>query len=277
MNRRWLAGLSLLAFGLGGCWWDDLTSGAGPITASRNANVPPLETIPKAESIVATRVDSLGKAILAANPEIVRALVMADPELRKAAGSNPDYVAFKPQFVAIGVPGLALYHQRGDQVQIVVISTGLVNVCKNDSELAAVLSSELANMVAEAQVQSQPMQPNKSPVAEQGVDDRNNARLRDMTPIDPKLLARNFMQSFNTANPGHGIRLEDLTKVEPLVRQGNANPNFQGVILTSPGPAQNGFGAAEQSSVGAAPQSSFGPGSFGPATPNSVGPSAGAR
>ena len=146
MGRRWFGCFSLLVLGISGCWWDDLTSGSKNVVSNRS-NVPPIEVLQKAPNDVGSRVDSLGKQILAANQDIGRTLVTADPQLQKAAAAKQD---FRPVFFAYGVPDVVLFHQG---FSAIVISDGLVRQCKSDSELAAVLSSELAAMVAEAQAQ----------------------------------------------------------------------------------------------------------------------------
>jgi len=265
MNRRWLIGLSLLALGFSGCWLDEWLE---PNRGTIGKNVPPLEKLQKAPSDVSTRVDSVGRQVLAANPDIARALIASDPELRRAASGDPNFY-FSPQFVAIGVPGYALYHQRGDQVQVLVISAGLVNTCKTDSELAAMISSELARMVLEAQAQTQPNMrdrfnpdrsnelppgsdtvggraPDQTDVALQASYEKANPRPRprDFNAVDPTLLGRSYMANLNSRD--QRFNPDDLAKVEPLVRQGNNNPNFQGVISTSPGSAPSSLAMPAQ-------------------------------
>jgi hypothetical protein len=250
MNRRWLLGVSVLAFGSGGCWWDELTSGPNVTSSTRNGNVPPIESMPKAPNETATRVDALGKQILAANPDITSSLVAGDPDLMKAAKANPN-LDLRPRVVAIGVNAVVLNHQGG---RVLVVSDGLVKSCKNDSELAAAISTELAKMVVEAQAQAQaadreqfrplppytdPVGPNVSfgntpdqtPLAERAMwEKRNPPPAASAVPILPNqnALATAYMTKLSTGMTG--ISIDDLARVAPLVRMGEANRNYEASI-----------------------------------------------
>lgn len=88
---------------------------------------------------VAARVDTLGRKIVAANPQSgVRPLfhTIGAPVGAPAGAPGP----------AQGGAAAAVFHQRTDAI---FITEGLVRQCKTDAELAAVLCHELGKMVAE--------------------------------------------------------------------------------------------------------------------------------
>ena len=71
-----------------------------------------------------TRVETIGRKIIAQNT----------------------FTGIEPLFHTVGVPEAVLFHRGAEEL---IISEGLVKQCRNDSELAAVLSSELAQMMNE--------------------------------------------------------------------------------------------------------------------------------
>ena len=85
---------------------------------------PPVPKYPKATIQIAERVELLGKSIVARNT----------------------FCGIDPQFYTIGVPESVLFHRGPEEL---FISEGLVKLCKSDEELAAVLCSELGQMIAE--------------------------------------------------------------------------------------------------------------------------------
>lgn len=80
---------------------------------------------------VALRVDWVGRKILAENPQI----------------------GLKPLFTTAGVSKEEIFHPDQNWV---VITEGLVKHCKDEGELAAILSLELAKMVAEREAVASP-------------------------------------------------------------------------------------------------------------------------
>jgi hypothetical protein len=80
--------------------------------------------LPRAQIEVAERVETLGRKIIAQN----------------------SFTGIEPMFFAVGVPESVLFHRGPDEL---FISEGLVKQCKTEAELAAVLCSELGQMVAE--------------------------------------------------------------------------------------------------------------------------------
>src|SRR5437879_3739195 len=87
-----------------------------------------LPTLSPASTEAASRVDKIGRGILAANPQI----------------------GAKPLFRTIGAPRPEVFHRGTDDVYV---TEGLVRLCETDGQLAAVLCAELAKMVAEREAE----------------------------------------------------------------------------------------------------------------------------
>src|SRR5262249_58343596 len=79
----------------------------------------------------AARVDTLGRSILAANPQI----------------------GVRPMFRTIGAPQPEIFHQGTAEIKI---TEGLVRQCRSDAELAVVLCYELGKMVSERESLARP-------------------------------------------------------------------------------------------------------------------------
>ena len=99
---------------------------AGPAQVTRAQT-----SFPQANVEIASRVDQLGRKIIAANPQI----------------------GLRPLFCAIGSQNEEIFHQGGSKV---IVTEGLVAKCKTDVELAAVLCRELGKMVAEREALASP-------------------------------------------------------------------------------------------------------------------------
>ncbi len=84
-----------------------------------------------ASTAVAQRVDEVGRKLVAANKQF----------------------GVEPLFSTVGTPGLELFHQGRQQI---IITQGLVDRCKTDGELSALLATELAKMVVEREAQAGP-------------------------------------------------------------------------------------------------------------------------
>ena len=79
---------------------------------------------PKADLATAQRVDELGRKIIAQNT----------------------FTGIEPMFHTIGVQETVLFHRGTEEL---MVSQGLVKQCKTEAELAAVLCSELGQMMAD--------------------------------------------------------------------------------------------------------------------------------
>jgi predicted Zn-dependent protease len=80
--------------------------------------------VPKADLATAERVETLGRRIIGQNT----------------------FTGIEPLFHTLGVPEVVLFHRGTGEL---MISEGLAKQCKTEAELAAVLCSELGQMVAE--------------------------------------------------------------------------------------------------------------------------------
>ncbi len=214
-----------------GCLGDDSKSGVGAFSANRKINNKPPENLPAASLAASTRVDSLGRQILAANPDI----------------------SARPLFITIGVADLTVFHCADTHL---FISEGVVNKCKadgaSDPELAAVICSELGKMVADAQQQKRnaeppnrelPYQPHVgsgtvgstdptfTQQAELGMWEKDNPRTRTVTSaprtLDPKELARCYLTKA-------GFSADQLDKVAPVLRIAESNPVYEKQLGTRP-------------------------------------------
>jgi hypothetical protein len=207
--------LALALLGLGGCLWDDPHPGTARSGPSRN--VPSRDKLPPAPIEESTRVDSLGRQILAANPDLT----------------------IRPMFLAVGTPKVTAFHRGTTELYV---SSGLVNKCASDAELAAVLCSELGKIVAESQpprrfadreppfaprVGSDAVggngDPDQTRRAEQAMWEQRNPRRPDSrvpTTADPNILATAYLTKA-------GFTADDLTKVGPLLRQAESEPIFE--------------------------------------------------
>jgi hypothetical protein len=224
MRRFELVGMSLIVVGLGGCIGED---GRGLFHYGDHQNIPSRDKLPPAPVQESTRVDSLGRQILAANPDI----------------------GVRPMFIAIGTPNVSAFHRGTTELYV---SSGLVNKCATDAELAAVLCAELGKMVADAQ----PSGPARGPIdrappyaprisgdndadrtrlAEQAYHEQQNRRRPDAGPTaapDANILAVSYLTKT-------GYTSDDMTRVGPLLQQAARDPVFERQLTN---PRGMGFG-----------------------------------
>jgi hypothetical protein len=219
--------LAVALLGLSGCLWDDPHPGSARFGA--NGNVPSRDKLPPAPVQESSRVDSLGRQILAANPDLT----------------------IRPMFLAVGTPKVSAFHRGTTELYV---SSGLVNKCASDAELAAVLCSELGKMVAENQPQRRLADreppfaprigndavggsgdPDQTRRAEQAMWEQRNPRRPDSrvpTTAEPTILATAYLTKA-------GFSADDLTKVGPLLRQAESEPIFEQQLTA---PRTNGLG-----------------------------------
>ncbi|QJW92619.1 hypothetical protein [Frigoriglobus tundricola] len=126
MNRlaALAAGCALLSIG---CVHDGEGSVWKLLTGSEPTNrvaTPDPKALPPASMKTATRVELVGRKVIEQNT----------------------FSGVEPHFMTIGIKETALFHRGANDL---IISEGLVEKCGSDAELAAVLCSELAQMVVE--------------------------------------------------------------------------------------------------------------------------------
>lgn len=214
MTPRRLACSLLLVCGISGC----LTENTDRFGRFGKTPIPPNDKLPKGSLEAASRVDALGRQIIASNPDL----------------------SVNPLFMTIGVPQVTAFH-RG--VTDIYVSDGVVQRCKTDGELAAVLCNELAKMMLEAEAQGRtkpaperdrPYTPNlhrdgdpdQTQLAEQAIFEKSNPRRRPVNAPpekDPAELARGYLTKA-------GFAADDLANAATLIRQAESNPNFNQIL-----------------------------------------------
>lgn len=179
---------------------------------------------PPATQEIALRVDKVGKQIVSANPSINQKVV----------------------FMTLGVDHEEIFHQTQKDVSTIFITEALVNQCKGDGELAAVLSQELGKIVAEQKVQTRPGRDPMpatlllNPAAGRdiggtfGSADRTNDLIAahfekewqqgrqtlPSTPPPPETLARNYLN-----RAGYDPKI--LESVKPLLRKADKQSSVE--------------------------------------------------
>jgi hypothetical protein len=180
-------------------------------------------SFPQANVGVAAQVHQLGGKILAANPQI----------------------GLRPFFCAIGSQSEEIFHQGNSKV---VITEGLIRKCKNEGELAALLSRELGKMVAEREALATPDMRNSGrrppPQVEFGHAD-DGTQLAELAiweqkhpkpgskvtlPPDPMVLARGYMRKA-------GYPERTLDETAPLFKMADNNSAWERQ-MNAPPPAR---------------------------------------
>ena len=125
--------LPILCFALSGCLPRQEHTALVPANPFGSPPPPPIAHASSSPASVqaAARVDSLGRTLLMANPQI----------------------GFQPLFLTIGAPQPEVFHVGMSQVDI---TEGLVKQCSSDGQLAAVLAVELGKMVSEREFLADP-------------------------------------------------------------------------------------------------------------------------
>jgi predicted Zn-dependent protease len=232
MTRLTLPGLLLLGLTTG-CTTTDDTWTIGEWSVKRalgweEVQTPSLKQYPQASLPIAERVDSLGRRIIAQNT----------------------FSGIEPMFWAIGVPEPMLFHKGYNELYI---SEGLVKQCKTEAELAAVLCSELGQMIAERQA-ARRVSAERDSIPEVGLPGGTAIATSGGTPDDPgraaerayqekrakaqqptrgedaRQLARGLMR-------GAGFDPAELERIEPLLKQSERGKALQKQLTgTAPAP-----------------------------------------
>ncbi|HJZ90492.1 MAG TPA: M48 family metalloprotease [Gemmataceae bacterium] len=225
MRTLWRGGLVCTCLGLAGCAEGQLRDFFTPLNQVNDSRRNDASAAPAASAQAATRVHSVGSAIVAAN--------------------GPDLSA-KPVFLTLGLPQPMIFHRASGEV---VLSEGLVDKCATDAELAAVICHELGKMAA-AKVDRESVRPSDADLLSSpriAPDVVGASQSADMTGLaesamlarratretgrgesrpqraDPRVLARNFL-----VKAGHST--DDLTRVEPLLKDAEENAEKREVM-----------------------------------------------
>lgn len=220
MARRPMCWLALLC--CGGC----LPFGAesqnalvsnNPFGMQATPQAPARTNFPAGSEQISLKVDEVGKKVVAANPQL----------------------GMRPLFGTIGAPKPEIFHL---DTRMVYVTEGLVKQCKNEAELAAVLSFELGRMVAEreAKAGAGARNPDRLPPiqvqvgnagrmsGEDGIAQVELAKFEKVHPRkggslpvpDAKVLARTYLEKA-------GFLRTDLDNVGPLLAEAERNMDFE--------------------------------------------------
>jgi hypothetical protein len=175
---------------------------------------------------MATRVDGLGRKLLAANPQ----------------------VGIRPLFTTGGDPKPEIFHKGTAEI---IITTGLVNQCKTEGELAAVLCAELGKMISEREAVAgpAPKPPLRPPPMELRIgndqggivgrqdelyaierakfDKQSRQQDPPQLPPDPQTLARGYLTK-------GGYPATDLDAVAPLLKEADKNSGWEKAMKSNP-------------------------------------------
>jgi hypothetical protein len=182
-----------------------------------------LPTVSPGSTEAASRVDGIGRGILAANPQI----------------------GAKPLFRTIGAPQPEVFHRGTDDVYV---TEGLVRLCETDGQLAAVLCAELAKMVAEREAAApasvrrpERLPPIDIPVASDGLagapdhtrlreladyekQKRQQARQEKLPPPDPQRLCEDYLRTYLLRS---GYKPQDIDAAAPVLHAAARNFAFE--------------------------------------------------
>lgn len=223
----WMLVLPVVA--LSGCLFNDGAPvvPADPFSPRTPGTAPRTQaaTFAPASTEVAARVEAVGRKVLDANKQ----------------------TSLRLQFHTIGSPQPEVFHLRARDV---FITEGLVNQCKTDTELAAVLCHEMGKMVAEREVRADPRSrnPDREPPPDLyigndrvgGMGPPDQTRLAELArfdkerprpavplpPPDPRALAHAYLKRAGYAEA-------NLETVTPLLQAAALNSSFE-KQLTAP-------------------------------------------
>ena len=181
--------------------------------------------MPGADESICVRVDTVGRKVIAANPQL----------------------ALRPHFAAFGSETPELFHV--DQ-KVVCVTDGLVKKLANEADLAAALSYELGRMVAEREARMKqdlksapvrvPMQltvggagqfagPDMAGAVEmarydQAVQERKKASA--IVRPDPEILARDYLEKA-------GFQRTDFDRIQPVLAVAAKNGSLERQVKES--------------------------------------------
>ena len=214
--------LALSTFAIVGCETNHASRADPAFSKTYSGQTAIPKDTPPAPIETATRVDSLGRKLLAANPEL----------------------RYKPLFSAIGSSEVAIFHQGIDSI---FVTDGLVRKCKTDEELQAVLAVELGRMTAEREaiLDQSRLSMEGEPIPTRPPGDSAGARFEgDMTTLaenaaqqsrvprhrpssarpkeasDPRLLAVIYLEKA-------GVDGKAVRTAEPVLREAERNPRIE--------------------------------------------------
>ncbi|MBN9523485.1 hypothetical protein J0H58_34060 [bacterium] len=156
-------------------------------------------------------------------PASVQIAERVDTLGRKIMGQNP-FTGLDPLFHTVGVQESVLFHRGTAEV---FVSAGLVEKCKTEPELAAVLCAELGKMTAEKRRaatvgKDRDSIPNVALPGADGFDATRAAELARQETKPARRFTADEMSSDHVARDllrGAGYDPAELDRVQPLLRQ----------------------------------------------------------
>ncbi len=166
-----------------------------------------------------------------------KATIRADTVASAVIAANKDETGLQPRIITVGKPEPVMYHL---DTHLIVLSDGLINACKDDEQLAAIISYELARMVSERESQTPSrrrdnqlppvprltpdiagsrMSPDMTELAEAGFHEKKYPRKVDRTKEavpEVSALSRKYLEQ-----GGHDPKV--LEKLEPLIKEAELN------------------------------------------------------
>ena len=232
MTTRAVAALPLLLFAIAGCVEESQRgllvppgSVTPPVTALRPVFSGP--RIPEHEAS-ARRLLAVGEKVIAANPQ----------------------AGLRPAFIPVGFPHPEICHGGGGiHGYQITVSDGLVDACKTDAALAAVIALEMGKIVAERESAAGPSlrQPEKSPPPDVAIGSdsggtfgppdgtrvmelaqREPKRRSDWTApkLSPETLAKGYLKKA-------GYDPAALAEVGPLLRKADGHSEMEKAVKTA--------------------------------------------
>ena len=232
MTARVLPSAVVLAVALVGCVSDEkklTTVSSSPFGQPGRTQAGSFKQAPQATQKVALRVNEIGQKLLRANTRLNQQVA----------------------FLTLGVAQPEIFHQIQRDSSAIYITEGLVNECKTDGELAALLAQELAKMATEQLARTRPARPltDRPPLMSPRVGNDLGGNFGDaggteqmilaryekdhqqphQAPPRPTadLLARGYLQSA-------GFNPADLATVRPLLRKAEQNNSLEQQMTGKP-------------------------------------------
>jgi hypothetical protein len=213
------------------------------LSAGCLADAPKMRTV--SDSIPGPPTSGVQKAQAMHSPATEAVAVWVAMLGRKIVAAN-SHLPVKPAFNAIGSPKPEIFHRYQGGAWDVWVTEGLVNQCKDEGQLAAVLCQELGKMANEqiAMNQAALRRMERAPLPyiavgndigcsdgldkiEMGRYEKDRDRVRQAPPPPPEQLAKTYLQ-----NAGYSVG--ELNAVAPLLKTADQNDELAQQMTASP-------------------------------------------
>lgn len=181
-----------------------------------------------------------------ATKEMAQRVQKIGDKLARASASSKDSVL--PMFNVIGAPQSALFHRTPNMI---FITEGLAQKCKDDAELSALLAYQMGQLVSEREALAKPARQARSerlppidvPIGNDvggGFGPADGTRMMELAryererksfgnalPPDPEMLAKGYLKNA-------GYQEDTLESVAPLLREAHKNVVFEKQLKAQP-------------------------------------------